>query len=418
MTTQTLATADGILRDFYTDLVIEQTNYKTYMLDRVEADSTHVDFEGRRAVFSVESAPNQSHGAIVDGGTLPNTGQENYAAGIVNIKYLAGGFEISDQAAKAGKGKGVNGMSSLLDRGTRALQKRFRKNVNRVIFGDGTGLLASMTAGATSATQTVDSVQYVQIGEEVDVVTRSNGTVVSAGLKVIARNPAAKTVTFSASLTATTNEGIYLAGSYGIESDGLRNMTSRSRVLHSIDSSVAGNEYWNGNEVQVNGGTKPATPAAGNIAGESSFIKLADAVGAGGEDDVGMFLTTRGVRNRLASTYQSQKRFNDARAVDIHGGYTAIFVNEIPVIYDDDVPKGYAFALPNEMDVFTWHEVAPADWLSDPKTGLVWHLANSTTVLGRKRAAWQAWFVWYAALGLTAPNRTGRIPDAQDEDPS
>src|SRR5690349_23752127 len=54
--------------------------------------------------------------------------------------------------------------------------------------------------------------------------------------------------------------------------------------------------------------------------------------------------------------------------------------------------RSYVFGLPN--DAFTLYEVEPADWLMSPKDGTVWHLANGS-VAGTKRAAWQAWWVWY-----------------------
>jgi hypothetical protein len=58
MATQTLATADAILKDLYRGPIIEQLNYKTYMLDMIERDGDSVDFTGRRAIFPVHSAPN------------------------------------------------------------------------------------------------------------------------------------------------------------------------------------------------------------------------------------------------------------------------------------------------------------------------------------------------------------------------
>lgn len=410
MATQTLQTLDGIAKDDYTDLIIEQTNYKTYMLDEIERDSSKITFNGRRAVFSVESAPNLAQGGITDGGTLPVPGRESYDDGIVTIKYLAGGFEITDQAIKIIKGKGMQGGGNAFTRGMKALQKSFKKNANRIIWGNGDSRLATIATNANSATQTLDTIQYIQIGHTVDVVTISNGTVVSAELTVTNRNPTNKTIVLSASVNATTAEGIYLAGSYGTEMDGMRNITATSRTLHGIDSSVAANRYFNGNEVEAAGSGSTA------IAGENKFIELANKVGSGGQDEIGRFITTRGVRDRLARQYQSQRRINDAKAVEIHGGYTAIMVNEIPVTFDDDCPKGFAFGLPSDMDVFTWHEVSPPDWLEGPD-GTIWHLADSS-VAGRKRTAWQAWFVWYAALSCTAPNRTGRIVRCQDDDPS
>jgi hypothetical protein len=126
---------------------------------------------------------------------------------------------------------------------------------------------------------------------------------------------------------------------------------------------------------------------------------------------VDVIVTSRGIRRRLADTYQSQKRFTDANATRINGGYTAIMVNEVPVIADDDCPRGWAFAI--NKDAFKWFEVAAPDWLRS-QNGQVWHLATSGTGSGR-RAAWEAWFEWFAALGTLAPNRLGAIPDAQDD---
>jgi hypothetical protein len=97
--------------------------------------------------------------------------------------------------------------------------------------------------------------------------------------------------------------------------------------------------------------------------------------------------------------------------VQVHGGYTAIFVNEVPVIADDDVPKGWAFAI--RKDAFKWFQLQDPDWLKS-EDGTVFQLAAGS-VAGTHKAAWRAYFVWYAALGATAPNQVGAIPDAADD---
>jgi hypothetical protein len=191
-------------------------------------------------------------------------------------------------------------------------------------------------------------------------------------------------------------------GAWGNEMDGLQNITGTGRTLHGINSATAGNEFWNGNRVAASGAT----------AGEGLFEQLIDTIGSVGQGEVDVILTSRGVRRRLADTYQSTKRFTNAQAVQIHGGYTAIFVNEVPVVADDDVPKGWAFAI--RKDAFKWFQISDPDWLADPKNNQVWHLANGS-VAGTARAAYEAWFVWYAALGSVAPNQIGAIPDAADD---
>jgi hypothetical protein len=365
MATATLATADAILKDLYRGPIIDQLNYKTYMLDMIERDADSVDFTGRRAIVPVESTGNESPTSMPDNGTLATPGAALEQDAIINIRFHNGAVEISDMLIESATGSNAGAFVNELDRQTDRLAKSMRKNINRQVFGDGTGTLATLaTSPAAATTFTVDSTQYLRTNMVVDVLQKSNGTVRAAGLTISNVNRTTKVVTVSANVTATlTTDGVYKEGAYGFEMDGLRNITGKGRTLHGINSATSGNEFWNGSE-------------------------------------------------RDADTYQSTKRFNNAQAVEIHGGYTAIFVNEIPVVIDDDTPKGWAFGL--RKDAFAWFELAAPDWLSDPKTGLAFHLAMGST-LGKRRAAWTAWFRWYAALGSLAPNRTGRIINAADD---
>jgi hypothetical protein len=370
--TQTLATADAILKDLYRGPIIEQLNYKTYMLDMIERDSDSVDFTGRRAIFPVHSSPNMSTTSIPDGGTLPIPGIQGYQDGIVNIRYHAAGMELTDMSIKQATGN-EGAFVNLLDNDSKLLAQDMRKQINRQ-----------------------------RVGQPIDIVTISNGTVRAASVTITAINRTTKVLTLSAAVTATTTtDGITAPGAYGNEMEGLRSIAGTNRTLHGINSATAGNEFWNSN----------TRDAASATAGESLFEQLADDVGQGGNGEVDVFLTTRGIRRRLADTYQSTKRFSDARAVNIHGGYTAIMVNEIPVVSDDDVPKGYVFAL--NRDAFKWFQLQDPDWLTSDD-GTIWHLKTGSTA-GSRSAAWQAWFTWYAALGCLAPNRVGVITNAADD---
>ena len=408
MAVGTLATADAILKDIYRGPVIEQINYKTYMLDMIERDSDSIDAQGRRAIIPVESAGNESPTSMPDAGTLASPQVDLEQDAIVAIKYHDGGLSLSDALIKQATGNNAGAFVNKLSRSTKKLADSMRKNLNRQVFGAGaSGLMATLTSSPSSATTfTVDSTQYLRVNMAIDVLQISNGApdTASTGRTITAINRTTKTITVDAAMSSTTTtDGVFKEGAWGNEMEvGLRNSTGTSRTLHNINSATAGNEFWNGSRRDV----------ASAVAGESTFELLADDVGANGQGEVEVFLTTRGVRRRLADTYQSTKRFNDARAVEIHGGYTAIFVNEIPVVIDDDVPKGWAFAL--QKDAFLWAQIQDPDWLVDPKTGLAWHLAMGST-LGKRKAAWEAWMVWYAALVCVAPNRTGAITSAQDE---
>jgi hypothetical protein len=403
MAQQTLSTADAILKDLYRGPIIEQINYRTYMLDRIQRDSEGIDAKGRRVIFPVHSAPNMSSTSFSDGGTLPTPGFQGVQDGIATIRYHGASMQLTDATVKQAVGN-EGSFLNVLELESDRIAKDLKKNVNVQVFGDGTGVLATLASSPSSSTSvTVDSTQYLRVGMPIDVVTKSSGAVVSASNTIAAINTTTKVLTLGTAITATTStDAIYKPGSRNLVSDGLRNITGTGRTLHGINSATAGNEFWNA----------ARRAAGGAVAGEGLFERLADDIGAQGNGDVEVFITTRGIKTRLADTYQSTKRFNDAKAVEIHGGYTAIFVNEVPVIADDDAPKGWIFAL--REDAFKWMQVGDPDWLSSPRDGTVFQQAPGST-LGQLAAAWRASFVWYSCLVSLAPNRVGAIPDAQDD---
>jgi hypothetical protein len=410
MATQTLATADAILKDLYVGPIVEQLNYKTYLLDQVERDSDHIDHTGRRAIVPVHGGRNRGRGSRGDGGTLPVAGTQDWDDAIIPIRYHYTAIEVTDgaiEASQSNEGAFIN----VLDAETKGASQDLRKDLNRQVFGTGDGILASVAATATTQqTITLDSVQYIAVGDPVDVLVASTGAGSQTGLTVTARaGGTTKTVTLSSSVTVDLTHALYVAGSRAKEMDGLRNMIGTvNRTLHSINSSTAGNEFWNPQVSNVG-----ASAASTSVAGETSFEVLADNVGLTGQGEVEVFLTSRGIKRRLADTYQSQKRFNDAQAVSIHGGYSAVMVNEVPVISDDDCPRTWAFGL--DKSAFRWFQQSSPGWME--KDGGVFHLKPAATA-GQHEAVWQAYFKWYAAFGCVAPNRGGALKFATDDDPA
>jgi len=293
-----------------------------------------------------------------------------------------------------------------------------RKDINRQCFGTGTGSLVveelENGGGETTVkTKNENDLQYIQIGDVVDVIKSTEGATGNGvvGAEVVEREVSGKKIVLSKAtagkLETTEKLKVYISGNRNNEMDGLRNITEEARTLHSINSNTQGNSFWNGNTVES--GTSFTATA---VAGESLFEQLADKVGAQGNGDVEVFLTTRGIRRRLADSYQSQKRFNDKTTVDVHGGYSAIMVNEIPVIADDMAPKQFAFGF--NKSALKWFEQVKPGWLEQGNGG-IFQLKTAGT--GTYSANWQAWFRWYAVFACVAPNRTGRIENCTDDAP-
>lgn len=417
MATQNLTTADAILKDLYVGPVVEQLNYKSYMIDQIERQSEFtVDHHGRRAIVPVHKSRNRGRGSRGDGGVLPTAGTQAWEDAIIPITRHYQGIELTDAAIKATKSNS-GAFVELLDAEVKGATKDMKKDVNRQIFGTGDGLLASVAATATTATTiTVDSIQYLHIGDPVDVVRRTDGSTLTGGSgnSVTALDATNKTVTLNTQVEGTiaTTFGIYLAGSRGLEMEGLQSIVATSRTLHSIDSSTAGNEFWNSQVRDV------GTSGTAATAGETSFELISDDVGQTGQGETEVFITTRGIRRRLADTFQSTKRFTNKEAVQIHGGYSAIMVasgaGEVPVVIDDDAPKGSVFAI--DKSSLRWFQQWGPGFLESPQDGTVFHLKDGSAS-GTKEAVWQAWMGWYATLGCVAPNRLGRLRYCTDDDP-
>lgn len=405
MATYGLTQADPLLKDYYVPPIIELLNYKTYMIDMIERDAESIDFTGRRAIFPVHMNRNRGRGSRGDVANLPVAGYNVDVDAIVKMRYHYYAMEISDPTIKAAE-RDAGAFANLLTRETTMLGKEMRKDMNRQVWGKGTGALTTLRATSKEKIAKVTTVQYIGVGDTIDILKTSDGTATAGGtgFTVVKRTTGAEpTVEINTNMTGepTTEYSVYISGSRVNEIDGMQNIVEKNRTLHEINSETAGQEKWNG----------VVLSAEENIIGESLFEQAYDEVGATGEGDIEVWVTTRGIRRRLADQYQSIKRANDAKMVEIHGGYTAIFVNEIPVVTDDDAPKGYAFGV--NKDSFRWFEMDPPGWL-ESKDGTIMHLKDATTA-GQKMNVWQAWFSWYAALGCKNPGLNVKIEKGQDD---
>lgn len=421
MATQTLTTFDAILKNVYRGPIVELLNQNTYLIDQLEKQNANSmgAFSGRQLIFPVHTGRNRGRGATTDGGSLVSAGTQSYLDGIVSIKYFDTGIELTDMVIKQSQtdeAAFVRAMTSEMEGATTDL----RKDISRMCYGTGDGLLASCTTTQnTINTFAVDSGQYIAVGDTVDIIVKATG---ATGTGAVGRlvTAVAYTGTANSSTQANANVtvnggtisvdntfGVYISGDRNNESDGLRNITNTGRTLHQINSST--NPVWDGNVISAG----QANPS------EDLFMQLAQRIVLRTGKNIDVFLTTLGVQRRLANTYASQKRWNDAAVTKIEGGYSAIMVSAgndpVPVVADVDAPAGLAFAL-NKAS-FAWAELAKPDWLEAPDgKGSILHLKDGATA-GSKLTVWQAWMIWYATLVNIAPNRNGQLTNFNDDIP-
>ncbi|CAB4172189.1 hypothetical protein UFOVP1346_12 [uncultured Caudovirales phage] len=422
---QTLGNFDAILKNVYRGPIVEQLNQESYAIDQFErvAANDMGAFSGRKVIFPIHTARNRGRGVVTETGNLPTAGNQSYLDGEVTIRYFAQGIELTDQVIKqseTNEGAFVRAMTAEIEGATTDL----RKDINRQIYGTGDGVLSNISTATTTATVLVDNVQYISVGDAVDIVKSDGTTYVTTGNVVTATSTTGSaagatqangsiTLTTAVSATTGTNASVVLSGSYGTgssakESDGFRNITATTGTVHALSASTV--PVWSGSEIDANYATTGL---------EDLFIQLSQTIRKRSAKTPDVFLTSLGAQRRLANNYTSLKRYNDAKVVDVNGGYSAIMVaagnNPIPVISDVDAPAGFAFGL--RKDSFAWCELQKPDWLTAPDgKGSILSLKTGSGA-GQRQATWQAWLGWYAALACTARNQNGRIKNFADDVP-
>ena len=419
MATQTLTTADAILKNVYRGTIVPLLNDETYLIDQVE--NVHANdigtFDGRQIVIAVHTARNRGRGVAADGGTLATAGNQSYLNAFVNIHYENYAIELTDLVIKqtqTSEGAFVKALSSEMDRAMIDMRKEYCRQG----YGDGTGLLATLTTSPSATTVfTVDNGQYIGVNDTVDLLVKTSGATTTNGsgatVSAISSNGTADSstqanfsVTLGAAVTADTTYGLYIKGDRNAETDGLVNITSTGRTLHQINSSTY--SVWDGNVFD----------AQNSAPTEDLFMKAAQQAQKRTGRRIGRFVTSLGVQRRLANQYTSQKRYNDSKATDIDGGYSMITVSAggkpCGVVADTFARNGYAFGWPQD-ETFAWAELSRPDWLLAPDgKGSILHLKDGSTS-GTKVATWQAFLTWPAGLACIAPNRTAQIKNLNDD---
>lgn len=432
---QTTANADAVLKEYYLTPIREQLNQRCVLMFAADDDggvegsssgsegkgqmyewrgftreSEGVEFAGREWVLPAHTRRNEGLGAIDEGGPLPTAGQQGWDDLKDKLHHNVGSIRLSRYAMKLSeRSPGV--FLRLLEGETKGMVNDLRKDVNRQGFSAQAGALAAVTADGSN-TVTVDSVQYLRVNMVIDLVdfVGSPGTILAAARTVTAINASTKVVTYSgADVTATTNHRLVRSGSYGREINGLGNIISNTagpgtvfNVLHGVDASAAANAWWNSQV--LDGSNNPFSEDLGQ--------QIVDKVGATGQAEVELIVTTRGIRRRYVSTLKSQKRFTDSDSVTLRGGFKAILFNEMPMVFDDDCPKGTMWFL--NADAMMWVYLDAGE---DGKGGWNW-VDDDGAILSRAVDRTDNFDAYLAAdhdFATVARNRLGKIINLADD---
>ena len=339
----TTQTADSVLKSYYLGVVSEQLD-KTVNPLLAEIKKTSSDVWGRDVRKAVRFGVNGGVGAGTEDGDLPKALSSGYAQFVAPLKNLYGTIEISDKAiraAESNEGAFVNLLNDEMD----SLVRTSAFNFSRMLFGDGTGKLATISAVPSSGDDeyTVDSTINLAEGMVVDIYTADTRDTAGAVIATVDR--AANKITFEGTVTgAAANDVIYLQNSKDLEITGLKAVFEADE-LYGIDRE---GKSW----------LTPYTDSSFGAMSEDALQEAIDGVEEYGGGKVNFIVCSRGVRRKLISALSSYRKMD---SVDLQGGYRALSFNGIPVVADRFCPKGTMYLL-NTND-FGLHQLCDWQWL-------------------------------------------------------
>lgn len=355
----TLQTADNALKEVYLGVVADQLNTSVNPL-LAKINQTTSDVWGKEIRKMAPYGINGGIGAGDEDGSLPTAAGNNYAQFVLELKNLYGRIEISDKAIRASQNS-AGSFVNLLNAEMEGLIKASTFNFGRMLFGDGTGILATISTNDTSSV-TVDTTRNLIEGMVVDIVNKADGTVNTvAGRRITSIDRANKKVTLSgSSLTSeafkpstsqTNTYALCVQGSYGKEITGLGAIFKSSGSLYGLNRSTYN---W-------------MVPYISNIAGESTMTAISDVTMQKAIDEldevagskVDFIVCSAGVKRNYQEYLNSYR--SNVDVMDLAGGYKAISYNGIPLVSDKFVKPNTMYLLNTKE--FNLHQLCDWQWL-------------------------------------------------------
>lgn len=367
----------------------EQLRDKNPALQLIEASAQHITQNGRSVVFDTHIGRNQGIGARNVRESLPVAGAQKYKQATLDLTSLYGTIEVDGQLFEQAS-ENYQAFINVVDNEIRGLKKDLTVDLNRQVYGDGTGKLATVTAVAGS-TATFDSVVWLQEGMQLAVYTSAGVIRPTAGganfLTISSINETTKVVTFAAAVpVAVVATDIVVRSSNGVDSYGkewvgLGKIVKATGSLHGIDP--ASYPIWAAQE-----------KAQGGALTELALINLTQSVDKkGGEVDA--FLASPGVFNAYWSLLTSLRRFNDGATLT--GGQRSFTFTaagrDINFVSDYAAPTGTLYALSTKELIVNRKK----DWAWMDRDGSMWSRSGDTD-------AYKAVLYQYSQLGTYRRN--------------
>lgn len=383
----TLNSAEEALKTLYLGVVSDQLNTSTNPLYNA-IEKTSSDVWGKEIVKLVPFGLNGGISAGDEDGNLPDAAGNNYERFTLELKNLFGKISISDKAIRASESS-AGSFVNLLNAEMEGLLRASKFNFGRMLYGDGSGKLATVVDFPTNTNPNVfkvDSVRNLMEGMVIDVYSQGNATVHGRRIVNIDRDQNIVTINGTAGANNLLSSGDYitLQNSLGRELTGLGAIFAKEGKLYGLNKS----DYsW----------LTPYTNELTTAFTISDMQKAIDKVEERAGSSINFIAASSDARRVYLNELMTERVNIDYMNLD--GGFKAVSYNGIPVVSDRFVPEKSMYLL--DTKDFKLHQLCDWKWLEGQDGRILHQDAN--------KATYTATLVKYADLICDRPFGQARI---------
>jgi hypothetical protein len=359
----TLTTVNALTKEVYGPRIVDQLENETTLLKRIEKTSrgTESQVGGKYVTFPLKTRRNHGIGYRNELEQLQTPGQQGWTNVRVPLRYGYGRVHLSGQTIDL-VDENYQAFSSAITEDMEGLKDDLLKDTNRILWGDGTGTLATIDTGAgpvntVSVGTTAAAVNWLDVDMQIDILSSNGVTPKAANRKVTAINEATGDFTFDgAAATVVVGDIVVRAGNYGREPQGLTSLVRASGTLFNLDPAVE--PLWKSTEDNTGGALS-----------ESKMLSMIDTIRGKGSRPTVIF-TDMGSRRAYFNLLKTDRRFTGTK--EFTGGFEGLaftYEGEVPVVTDVDAPPGKMWFLNED----TFKVYRNKDWHWEEKGGSIWN---------------------------------------------
>ena len=357
----TLNQATVALKDYYLGVITNQLNTKINPLMARIAQSTE-NVYGKDVVKVLGFGINGGIGAAEETGDLPKAAENRYAKVTVSLKNLYGRIELSDKVIRASQhssGAFVNMLNSEME----GLLEAAAMNLSRMLYGDGSGKLATVASVETTGDKAVKVDSVKKLIEGMTVKVMNGATDVATNLRVRSIDRANNKVVLDGTQTGIAeNHVICVSSGLNLELTGLEKVLGTSSTLYG--ASRSSNPFLLAN-----------IDSTTTAVSESAIQKAIDGVEEGTGDEINFIACSYGVRRSLQNHLATYRRNVDT--MNLEGGFRAISYNGIPVVADRFCKDKTMYLL--NTDFFTLYQLCDWEWLEGENGSVLKQIPGTAT---------------------------------------